>query len=135
MNKKIFNSTLDKPEYALFALMLIFPIITLFFSVWAAIVQFILVAVFTVFRVIAKRKHSDRLYSYLQSITLYLDEASKENLTRFPMPVTLLEALSVGCIPICSPVGGIVNVVKHGVNGLLSKDSTEEEYYLTVKKR
>ena len=49
------------------------------------------------------------------------------------MPVTLLEALSVGCIPICSPVGGIVNVIRHGENGLLSKDSTEEDYYLTVK--
>ena len=48
------------------------------------------------------------------------------------MPVTLLEALSVGCIPICSPVGGIVNVIHSDVNGLLSKDSTEEEYYKTI---
>lgn len=49
------------------------------------------------------------------------------------MPVTLLEALSVGCIPICSPVGGIVNVIKHGVNGILSKDATEDEYYFAIK--
>ena len=48
------------------------------------------------------------------------------------MPVTLLEALSVGCIPICSPVGGIVNVINSGKNGLLSKDSTEKEYYNTI---
>lgn len=45
------------------------------------------------------------------------------------MPVTLLEALSVGCIPICSPVGGIVKVIKSGVNGLLSKSSSEGDYY------
>ena len=45
------------------------------------------------------------------------------------LPVTLLEALSVGCIPICSPVGGIVDVVKDGCNGLLSEDSSEEAYY------
>lgn len=48
------------------------------------------------------------------------------------LPVTLLEALSVGCIPICSPVGGIVNVIKSGENGLLSKDSSESEYLKTV---
>ena len=45
------------------------------------------------------------------------------------LPVTLLEALSVGCIPICSPVGGIVDVVKDGYNGLLSEDSSESAYY------
>lgn len=48
------------------------------------------------------------------------------------LPVTLLEALSVGCIPICSPVGGIVNVIESGKNGLLSKDSSESEYLKTV---
>ena len=50
------------------------------------------------------------------------------------LPVTLLEALSVGCIPICTPVGGIVNVVKDGVNGLLSSSCEENDYYSTVKR-
>ena len=45
------------------------------------------------------------------------------------LPVTLLESLSVGCVPICSPVGGIVNVITHEYNGLLSKDSSEDSYY------
>lgn len=45
------------------------------------------------------------------------------------LPVTLLESLSVGCIPICSAVGGIVNVVKDGFNGFLSSDSSVDEYY------
>ena len=49
------------------------------------------------------------------------------------LPVTLLESLSVGCIPICSPVGGIVNVVTHGYNGLLSKDSSEEQYHKVLE--
>lgn len=92
MNKKIFNSTLNKPEYALFCLLILFPIITVFFNVWAALVQMLLAAVFIIHRLISKKKHSDKLYSYLQSITLYLDEASKESLTRFPMPVTLLNS-------------------------------------------
>jgi glycosyltransferase involved in cell wall biosynthesis len=50
------------------------------------------------------------------------------------MPVTLLEALSVGCIPICSPVGGVVNVVKDGENGILSESSEEDAYYKAVKR-
>lgn len=48
------------------------------------------------------------------------------------LPITLLEALSVGCIPICSPVGGIVDVIKPGYNGFMSSDSSEEEYYKTI---
>lgn len=49
------------------------------------------------------------------------------------MPVTLLEALSVGCIPICSPVGGIPEVINNGKNGFLSSDSSEDEYYKVLK--
>ena len=49
------------------------------------------------------------------------------------MPVTLLEALSVGCIPICSPVGGIVDVINNGVNGVLSASSSAEDYYAAMK--
>jgi glycosyltransferase involved in cell wall biosynthesis len=49
------------------------------------------------------------------------------------MPVTLLEAFSVGCIPICTPVGGIVNVVKSGENGILSESCEEESYYKAIK--
>lgn len=48
------------------------------------------------------------------------------------MPVALLEAISVGCIPICSPVGGIPEVITNGVNGFLSLDSGEEAYYKTM---
>ncbi len=44
------------------------------------------------------------------------------------MPVTLLEAISVGCVPVCSPVGGIPEVITSGVNGFLSKDSSAESY-------
>lgn len=49
------------------------------------------------------------------------------------LPVTLLESLSVGCIPVCSPVGGIVDVVNSGENGLLSKSSSAEDYYDVIK--
>ena len=45
------------------------------------------------------------------------------------LPVVVLESLAVGCIPICTPVGGIVNVIEDGQNGILSKSPSEEDYY------
>lgn len=50
------------------------------------------------------------------------------------LPMTLLESLSVGCIPICSPVGGIVGVIHDGKNGFLSSSSSEEDYYNCLKR-
>ena len=50
------------------------------------------------------------------------------------LPITLLESLAVGCVPVCSPVGGIVNVVEDGRNGLLSASSDEEDYYQTMQR-
>lgn len=50
------------------------------------------------------------------------------------LPITLLECLAVGCIPVCSPVGGIVNVVEDGRNGLLSASSGEDDYYQTMQR-
>ncbi len=94
MNKKIYNSTLNKPDYLLLCALLTFPLITVFFSVYAAAAQAVLAVVFGIYRIVSKRKHSERLYNYLQSITLFLDEATRENLTRFPMPVTLLNSKS-----------------------------------------
>jgi len=49
------------------------------------------------------------------------------------LPITLLESLAVGCIPICSPVGGIVNVIQNGINGILSDSSGENDYYKAIQ--
>jgi glycosyltransferase involved in cell wall biosynthesis len=43
-----------------------------------------------------------------------------------------LEALFVGCIPICSPVGGIVDVLKNDYNGFLSKSPDANDFYNAV---
>ncbi len=45
------------------------------------------------------------------------------------LPISLLEALYVGCVPICSPVGGIVDVLINDYNGFLSHSSDENDYY------
>lgn len=50
------------------------------------------------------------------------------------LPMTIIEAFSVGCIPICTPVGGCKSVIGDGVNGLLSKNTDEEEYYKVIKR-
>lgn len=49
------------------------------------------------------------------------------------LPMVLLESLSVGCIPICSAVGGIPSVVINGENGLLSESSSESDYLAVMR--
>ena len=49
------------------------------------------------------------------------------------MPMTLIEALGVGTIPICTPVGGIVNVIKNNENGFLCADLSKEALIDTIK--
>lgn len=49
------------------------------------------------------------------------------------LPISLIEALGTGAIPLCTPVGGIKDLVRHGHNGLLTADLSEEEVYKTMK--
>jgi len=50
------------------------------------------------------------------------------------LPISLLEALSCGCIPICTPVGGIKDIIQEEKTGYLSSDISEESYYQALKK-
>lgn len=45
------------------------------------------------------------------------------------MPITLIECFSVGAIPICTPVGGIINMIEDGANGILAKGTSEDDIY------
>lgn len=49
------------------------------------------------------------------------------------MPISLIEALGLGTIPICTPVGGVVNMIRDGKNGFLSENISEESYYITLR--
>ncbi len=42
------------------------------------------------------------------------------------LPISLIEAMGVGTIPICTPVGGIVDLIKDGINGFIGMDISEE---------
>lgn len=50
------------------------------------------------------------------------------------LPMTIIEAFSVKCVPICTPVGGCVNVIKNGKNGILSEGLTVDDYFKALKK-
>ncbi|WP_316748975.1 glycosyltransferase family 4 protein [Pedobacter gandavensis] len=49
------------------------------------------------------------------------------------MPISLIEALSVGCISICTAVGGIQNMINHKDTGFLSQDNSVDSYYRAIK--
>ncbi len=49
------------------------------------------------------------------------------------MPIALIEAFACGCTPVCTPVGGMVNAIQHGVTGFLSKTVSEEDYRIAVE--
>jgi glycosyltransferase involved in cell wall biosynthesis len=49
------------------------------------------------------------------------------------MPITLIEAFACGCIPICTPVGGVLDSIENGITGYLSKSVNEEDFYQSVK--
>nr|WP_320947276.1 glycosyltransferase [Bacteroides intestinalis] len=50
------------------------------------------------------------------------------------MPISLIEALNVGLIPICTPVGGVVDMISDGDNGFLSTSITEKDLCIAFKR-
>lgn len=48
------------------------------------------------------------------------------------LPISLLEAISTGIIPVCTPAGGIPDVIKDRSLGYLSPSMDEEDFYRTV---
>lgn len=50
------------------------------------------------------------------------------------LPISLLEAVSVGCIPIVTPVGGCADVVDNERNGFIIATQNQQDIYNTLKK-
>lgn len=50
------------------------------------------------------------------------------------LPISLLESVSVGCIPIVTPVGGCKDIVKDSYNGFIIDTQKESDIYKTIKR-
>ena len=49
------------------------------------------------------------------------------------LPMTLLEAMSMGVVPISTPAGGVVDVIEDGITGYLSENFDDDTFYRKVK--
>jgi glycosyltransferase involved in cell wall biosynthesis len=49
------------------------------------------------------------------------------------LPMTMLEAMSMGVVPISTPAGGVVDVVEDDVTGYLTDSFDDEEFYRRVR--
>lgn len=49
------------------------------------------------------------------------------------MPITLIEALSCGCVPVGTPVSGFNDIVENGITGFVAKDFSDEAYIDALK--
>lgn len=78
------------------ALSLILPVIFLIMSAftqlwWLIATEGAAIIIYYIWRFARRKRYNQQLYGYLTSMTEMLDAASRENLTAFPMPITLLD--------------------------------------------
>lgn len=50
------------------------------------------------------------------------------------MPITLIEALANGCIPVGTPVSGIIDLVQDGKTGFVAGDFSDEAFFQTLQR-
>lgn len=50
------------------------------------------------------------------------------------MPITLIEALACGCIPVGTPVSGFNDLIKDGQNGFVAEAISDEAYFDALKR-
>ena len=66
---------------------------------------------------------------YLRNADVFCMSSVREG-----MPISLIEALSCGLIPICTAVGGISDMIEDGKMGFLSKDLSVESYVKAIER-
>ncbi len=71
----------------------------------------------------------DNISDYLEQVDAFCLTSHYEGLS-----LAIIEAMSMRLIPICTPVGGIPEVVLDGYNGILSDDCTMEAYVRALKR-
>src|SRR5690606_13539611 len=48
------------------------------------------------------------------------------------MPISLIEAFATGCIPVCTPAGGIKSMIEDGVNGFIAEGFERDDFIVTL---
>ena len=77
-------------EILFFSVLILLSLITMTVHLWLGLAELLFSVLFIIYSLVRIEQRNRHLYSYLQNITSYLDEAARENLTNFPMPITLL---------------------------------------------
>ncbi len=49
------------------------------------------------------------------------------------LPLSVIEAMSMGVVPVSTPAGGVVDVIEDGVNGYLADSFDDEAFYRKIK--
>ena len=87
---KSFRIHLSPIEIILYCMLAVFSLVTAYVHLWLGLAELVFTVVYIVFNILSIGKRNRNIYSYLCGITSYLDEATRENLTNFPMPITLI---------------------------------------------
>ncbi|MBQ3085288.1 MAG: DHH family phosphoesterase [Clostridia bacterium] len=87
---KSFKAHVSRIEIVMYAILVLFSLVTMTQSLWVGLAELAFSLVYIIVGWINVGRRNRHIYTYLQSITSYLDEATRENLTNFPMPITLL---------------------------------------------
>lgn len=87
---KSFKINVSRVEIVMYVMLALFSCVTMAMQFWWGLAEIAFTVVFIIVNLLSMEKRNQHIYSYLQNITSYLDEATRENLTNFPMPITLL---------------------------------------------
>lgn len=72
--------------------------------------------------------HKDNVGDYMAQADFFVLSSDYEGL-----PMTMLEAMSMGVIPISTPAGGVIDVIEDGKNGYIAADFGDKSFYQKMK--
>ncbi len=87
---KSFKVSISRIDIIMYGMLVLFSLLTMTQLLWLGIAELLFSILYIAFGLIGMERRNRHIYSYLKNITSYLDEATRENLTNFPMPITLL---------------------------------------------
>lgn len=89
MDKKL-TKLLEPGFKTIFAMLIVFALVTAYFSVPVAIAEGVLVLLVFIFYKNKSRRRSDRIRKYVDTLAFQIDNASKNTIIHFPLPMVIL---------------------------------------------